>query len=152
MLNYKKLSLAILSLFIILFSGCSSPSFGNKKVEKKYYTGGQVRSSFTWSDKTGKNGVQRTFGYEGEITSSVKITNSVKNGIMTFYDAKGRVIKQTPYVNGFIEGIEQEFYPNGDRMVTYTYTSSKKNGAAFSYYPNGEVHSKAMYKDNKLIN
>ena len=151
MLNNKKISLTILSILIIFFSGCSTPSLGVKKVEKTYYTGGQVRTSFTWTDKTGKNGIQRTFGYEGETTSSVKITNGVKNGMMTFYDAKGLVIKQTPYINGFIDGVAKEFYPNGDKMVTYTYAGNKKNGPAFSYYPSGEVHKQAMYRNGKLI-
>jgi antitoxin component YwqK of YwqJK toxin-antitoxin module len=152
MFNNKKISLSILSILIMLLSGCSAPSLGAKKVETKYYTGGQVRSTFTWTDKTGKNGIQRTFGYEGETTSSVKIANGVKNGMMTFYDAKGLVIKQTPYVNGFIDGVEKEFYPNGDKMVTYTYKGNKKNGPAFSYYASGKVHSQAIYENGKLIN
>ncbi len=142
----------ILSLFVLFFlTACDTPSFG-KKVEKKYYTGGKVRSEFIWSDSTGKNGIKRTYGYEGHMTSSVNITNGVNNGIMTIYDKEGRVIKQTPYVNGQINGIEKAFYPNGDRMITFTYQNGMKNGYAYTYYPSGQVCRKAKYKNNQLLN
>ena len=151
MLNNKKLAL-ILSIFVLFFlTACDTPSFG-KKVEKEYYTGGQLRSEFAWSDSTGRNGVKRTFGYEGHQTSSVKITNGVPNGIMTIYDTQGRVIKQTPYINGQIHGVEKAFYPNGDRMITFTYQHGAKNGYAYSYYPDGKVCRKATYKNNVLQN
>ena len=151
MLQHKKLTL-ILSLFaLLLLSACSTPSFG-KKVEKEYYTGGQLRSEFIWSDSTGKNGIKRTYGYEGHQTSSVNITNGVRNGIMTYYDKQGRVIRQTPYVNGKIHGEEKAFYPNGDRMITFNYLNGVKEGYAYSYYPNGKVCRKAKYKNNRIIN
>jgi len=151
MLHTKKLSF-LLSLFaLFFFTACDSPSFG-KKVEKEYYTGGQLRSEFVWSDSTGKNGIKRTFGFEGHQTSSVNITNGVRNGIMSIYDKKGRVIKQTPYVNGKIHGVEKAFYPNGDRMITYTYQNGLKNGYAYTYYPSGKVCRKAKYKNNRLLN
>lgn len=152
MLNHKKLTF-ILSVFVMLFmTGCNNaPSFG-KKVEKEYYTGGKLRSEFIWSDNTGRNGIKRTYGYEGELTSSVKITNGVRNGIMSVYDSEGRVIKQTPYINGQIHGIEKAFYPNGDKMITFTYQNGIKNGYAYSYYPDGKVCRKAKYQNNRLLN
>lgn len=142
----------ILSLCVLFFlTACDTPSFG-KKVEKEYYTGGKLRSEFIWSDSTGKNGIKRTYGYEGHLTSSVNITNGVRDGIMTIYDKEGRVIKQTPYVNGQINGVEKAFYPNGDRMITFTYQNGMKNGYAYTYYPNGQVCRKAKYKNNRLVN
>ena len=102
---YKKLSL-LLSIFAILFlTGCDSPDLFGGKVEKTYFTGGQISSTYTWSDKSGKNGILRKYGYEGHITSSVHIKNGVKDGIETMYDKHVRVIQQTPYVNGRIHGI-----------------------------------------------
>ena len=151
MLNTQRLTL-ILSLFILfLLSACDTPSFG-KKVDKEYYTGGKLRSEFIWSDSTGKNGIQKTYGFEGHQTSSVRIVNGVRDGIMTVYDKEGRVIKQIPYVNGQINGIEKAFYPNGDRMITFSYQNGMKNGYAYSYYPNGQVCRKAKYKNNSLVN
>lgn len=151
MLNKKKMSF-ILSLFVLFFlTACDSPSFGSK-VEKEYYTGGQLRSTFTWSDSTGKNGIKRTYGFDGKLTSSVNITNSVRNGIMTIYDSEARVIKQTPYANGKIHGTEKSFYENGDRMISITYVNGVKNGFAYTYYPNGKVCRKAKFVNNRLVN
>ena len=151
MLNTRKLAF-LLSLFILFsFTACDTPSFG-KKVEKEYYTGGKLMNEFIWSDKTGRNGIKRTYGFEGHLTSSVNVTNGVPNGIMTMYDNKGLVIKQTPYINGKIHGVEKAFYPNGDRMITFTYQNGMKNGYAYTYYPSGEVCRKAKYKNNRLLN
>lgn len=149
---YKKLSL-LLSIFAILFfTGCDSPDLFGGKVEKTYFTGGQISSTYTWSDKSGKNGILRKYGYEGHITSSVHIKNGVKDGIETMYDKHVRVIQQTPYVNGRIHGIATAFYPNGTRMITYTYRYGMKNGYAFAYNLDGTVNKKAKYKNNRLIN
>ena len=137
---------------LLLFTGCESPSLLGKKVEKKYYTGGQLRSEFVWSDSTGHNGTLKEYGYEGQQISTVNITNGVKNGIETLFDNKGRVIKQVPYINGKIHGVEKAFYPNGDKMITYTYRNGVKDGYAFTYYPDGKVCRRAVYRRGKLVN
>ena len=146
----KKLSLLLSIFIVLLFTGCDSPSPFGGKVEKEYFTGGQVSSTYTWDDKSGKNGVLRKYGYGGNMTSSVHIRNGVKDGIESMYDEHGRVIQQTPYVNGRIHGIQAAFYPNGDKMITYTYKYGMKNGYAFAYNPDGTVNKKAKYKNNRL--
>ena len=148
---YKKLSLLFFLFTILFFTGCDTPNPFGGKVEKTYFTGGQISSTYTWSDKSGKNGILRKFGYEGHMTSSVHIKNGVKDGIETMYDKHVRVIKQTPYVNGRIHGIEKAFYPNGSRMITYTYQYGMKNGYAFAYNTDGTVNKKAKFKNDKLV-
>lgn len=149
---YKKLSLLLSIFTILLLTGCDSPSLFSGEVEKTYFTGGQVSSTYTWSDKSGKNGILRKYGYEGHMTSSVHIANGVKSGIETLYDKHGRVIQQIPYMNGRIHGIAKAFYPNGNRMITYTYQYGMKSGYAFTYNPDGTVNKKAKYKNNRLVN
>ena len=151
MMVYKKLSLLLSILTILLFTGCDSPDLFGEEVEKTYFTGGQVSSTYTWSDKSGKNGILRKYGYEGHMTSSVRITNGVKDGIETMYDKHGRVIQQNPYVNGRIHGVAKAFYPNGSRMITYTYQYGMKHGYAFTYNPDGTVNKKAKFKNNRLV-
>ena len=148
---YKKLSLLLFLFTILFFTGCDTPNPFGGKVEKEYFTGGQISSTYTWSDENGKNGILRKFGYDGHMTSSVHIKNGVKDGIETLYDSYGRVIKQIPYMNGRIHGIEKAFYPNGSRMITYTYQYGMKNGYAFAYNPDGTVNKKAKFKNDKLV-
>jgi len=151
MFKHKKLAL-ILSLFAFLFlTACSSPSFG-KKVEKKYYTGGQLMSEFAWSDSTGKNGTMRRYGFDGKQVSTVNMTNGVKNGIESHFDGEGRVIRQIPYVNGNVHGNDKVFYANGDRKITFTYKNGVRDGYAYSYYEDGKVCKKAVYRRGTLIN
>ncbi len=151
-MHFKKLTILLAILSLTFFTGCESPSLMGKKVEKKYYTGGALRSEFIWSDSTGRNGTLKEYGYEGHQVSSVNITNGVKNGIMTLFDSKGRVIRQVPYINGKVHGVDKSFYPNGDKMITYTYKNGLKDGYAYSYYPDGKVCRKAVYRRGKLAN
>ncbi len=148
---YKKLSLILSTFTVLLFTGCDSPSPFGGKVEKEYFTGGQVSSTYTWDDKSGKNGTLRKYGYGGHLTSSVHIRNGVKDGIESWYDPQRRVIQQVPYVNGRIHGIHTALYPNGDKMITYTYKYGMKNGYAYAYNTDGTVSKKAKYKNNKLV-
>ncbi len=131
--------------------GCDSPSPFGGKVEKTYFTGGKLSSTYTWEDNSGKNAILRKYGYGGNITSSVHIRNGVKDGIESMYDTHGRIIQQIPYVNGRIHGTKVAFYPNGDKMITYTYKYGMKDGYAFAYNPDGTVNKKAKYKKNRLI-
>ncbi len=147
----KKIILALTLLATLLFTACDTPTLG-KKVEKEYYTGGQLREEFIWSDSVGQYGIKKTYGYDGELTSTVNIANGVPHGIMTIYDSKRRVIRQIPYVNGKVDGVDTSFYPNGDKMITYTYRDGMKHGDAYSYYPDGRVCRKAIYRKNRLSN
>ena len=151
-MHLKKLSILLAVFGLIFFTGCETPSLTGKKVEKEYFTGGKVRSEFTWSDKTGKNGTRKEYGYEGHMISTVNIRNGVKDGVETLFDQEGRVMRQVPYVNGKIHGIYKAFYPNGDRMITYTYQNGLRDGYAYSYYPDGKVHKKAIYRRGQLAN
>jgi len=150
----KKLYFLFSLLTFLLLTGCGSPTIGTPgaNVEKQYFTGGQLRSEFIKSDKSGQNGLLKEYGYEGKVTSIVPIRKGVKHGVQTMYDSKGRVIRKVPYNNGKIHGIDTAFYPNGDKMITYIYINGLKEGEAFAYYPDGTVFKKAMYKRGKLIN
>jgi antitoxin component YwqK of YwqJK toxin-antitoxin module len=148
---YKKLFILISIFTILLLTGCDSPTPFGSKVEKTYFTGGKVSSTYTWEDSTGKNGILKKYGYNGKITSSVHIVNAVKDGIESMYDDHGRIIQQIPYVNGRIHGTKVAFYPNGDKMITYTYQYGMKNGYAYAYNPDGTVAKKARYKNNRLV-
>jgi len=151
-MNFKRLSILLTIFTVLFFTGCDSPSLLGKKVDKKYYTGGALRSEFIWSDSTGKNGTLKEYGFEGQLVSTINITNGVKNGTQTLFDTKGRVIRQIPYINGRVHGIDKAFYPNGDRMITFTYRNGMKDGYAYTYYPDGKVCKKAVYRRGKLSN
>ncbi len=148
----NKFSLFLSIIVLFFFSACSSPSLLGKTVKKEYFTGGKIRSEFIMDDKTGQNGLLKTYGYTGHMTSEVTIRNGVKHGIETGYDEEGRVLWRLNYVNGNQEGIQKAYYPNGDLMVTYTYVNGLKNGPAQTYNIDGTVHTRVMYRNDKLSN
>ena len=148
----KQLSL-ILSIFTLLFfTACDNPSLGGKEVKKEYFTGGQIHSEFIMDDDTGKNGFLKTYGYNGNITSTVTMRNGVKDGTQTWFDEKGRPIRKVPYINGLIHGTLLELYENGDTMVTIPFENNIKQGVAYAYNKDGTVHKQVVYKNGRVRN
>ena len=147
----KKLSRFLVVVALLGLAGCKGPSLGGEKVLKEYYTGGKVRSAFTLSDETKKNGTLRKYGYEGHLTSVVEIRNGVKHGLEKWYDKKGRIIRTVPYRNGRIDGTMKEYYKNGDILASIPYQKGIRNGQAFTYNKDGSVHKKVTFRNNKII-
>ena len=148
----KKLSLLLSTLILLSFTACSSPSFGGEKVEKKYFTNGDIREEFIMDDDTGKNGVLKKYGYSGELTSMVHIKNAVKDGIEIWYDSKHREIRKVPYSNGIIHGTMTELYENGETMATIPFQYGTKQGIAYAYNKDGSVFKKVTYRNGRIIN
>jgi len=148
----KKLSLLLLALLLLSFTGCSTPSLMGKKVKKEYFTGGQIRTEFIMDDDTEQNGLLKQYGYNGNVTSTVNIRNGVKDGVETGFDEKGRVIWKLTYVNGKQEGQQYAYYPNGDIMLSFTYVSGQKHGPAMTYNKDGSINKKVMYQHGKIVN
>lgn len=148
----KKLSLLLLALLLLSFTGCGTPSLRIKKVKKEYFTGGQIRTEFIMDDDTEQNGLLKQYGYNGNVTSTVNIRNGVKDGVETGFDKKGRVIWKLTYVNGKQEGQQYAYYPNGDIMLSFTYVSGQKHGPAMTYNKDGSINKKVMYQHGKIVN
>lgn len=147
----KYISAILISLFLLLITGCETPSLGGHRVKKEYFTNGQLRSEFIMSDETGMNGLLKQYGPDEELTSTVEIRNGVKNGIEKLYDDEGRVIKTTPYINGKKHGYEKGYFPNGDVWFAMPYRNGVLNGKAYIYRQDGTVLRQATYKEGKII-
>ncbi len=148
----KKLSLLLLALLLLTFTGCGTPSLMGKKVKKEYFTGGQIRTEFIMDDDTEQNGLLKKYGYNGNVTSTVNIRNGVKDGIETGFDEKGRVIWKLNYINGKQEGQQYAYYPNGDIMLSFTYVSDQKHGPAMTYNKDGSINKKVIYQHGRIVN
>lgn len=145
----KYLALLFATLFII---GCSTPNLIGKNVKKTYFTGGQLHTEFILDDNTGQNGLLKTYGYDGKITSTVPIHNGVKDGIETGFDNKGRVIWKYTYINGKKEGKQYVYYPNGDVMISYTCVGDVKHGVAKTFNKDGSVNEEVVFDHGRIIN
>ena len=152
-------NILFLSFFMLfVFGGCATtnaPMVQGKEVidtKKEYFTGGQVSSEFLMIDKSGLNGRLKRYGYKGNVTSIVDVTNGVKNGMEVLYDEKQRPIRHVPYVNGRINGTFRDFYPNGDTMATIPYINGVREGEAYSYRKDGSVARTVTFSKGKMIN
>jgi len=148
----KKLSLWLSILVLLSFAGCDSPEVSGKHVKKEYFTGGKIRTEFIMDDDSGQNGLRKTYGYDGKITSTIVIRNGVKNGIEKWFDPKGRLVRRVPYKNGRIHGTLTELYPNGDTFALVPYVEGVRQGVAQSFNKDGSVYKKVIFKNDRIIN
>ena len=148
----KKLSLWLSILVLLSFTGCDSPEVSGKNVKKEYFTGGKIRTEFIMDDASGQNGLLKTYGYDGKITSTIVIHNGVKNGVEKWFDQKGRLVRRVPYKNGRIHGTLTELYPNGDTFALVPYVEGIRQGVARSFNKDGSVYKKVVFKNGKIIN
>jgi len=151
----KKYLLLLSPLLLVLFVACESSPTPNGKVvdvKKEYFTGGGLRSELLMTDHTGRNGTLKKYGYDGKVTSIVKIKNAVKDGIEVWYDNKGRQIKHIPYINGIVHGTYRVLYPNGNTLATTPVINGVKEGEAYSYNQDGTIHQTVLYHENRIIN
>ena len=149
--DMKPIFVILISLSLLLLTGCETPSLGGHKVKKEYFTNGQLRSEFIMYDDTEMNGLLKQYGPDGELTSTAEIRNGVKNGVEKLYDEKGRVLKSTPYTNGKKHGYEKGYFPNGDVWFAMPYRNGVLNGKAYIYRQDGTVLRQATYKNGKII-
>ena len=147
----KKLSLFLCVCVLLSFTACDSPSFSKGDVKRKYYTGGGLRSEFIPSDKTGQNGVLKQYGYNGKLTSQIKMRNGVKDGIETWYDENARAIRQVPFINGRKHGIMKELYPNGNTMAAIPFQNGIRHGTARLFNKDGSVFRTVEFRHGKIL-
>ncbi|GIT98792.1 toxin-antitoxin system YwqK family antitoxin [Sulfurovum sp. TSL1] len=148
----KKLSFFLTIFALLLLNGCQGPGLSGGKVQKEYYTGGQIRSEFIMNDNTGQNGVRKEYGYDGHVLAVIPIRNGVPHGLATGYDPKGRVLSKVNYINGKKDGLYEAYYPNGDVMVSYTYVNGVKEGPAQTYSKDGSIYRRVIYSQDKIVN
>jgi len=147
----KKTFFLLFTSLLLFFTGCSTPVPAGKKVKKTYFTGGQVSSKFFMDDDTEQNGLLERYGYNGKITSRVRIHNGVKDGVEIGYDTKGRVIWKYTFINGRKHGQQYAYYPNGDVMISYNYSHGIKNGIARTYNVDGTINEQVFYDHGRLV-
>ena len=135
----------------LLLIGCQSPTLGGKKVKREYFTGGAIRSEFIMDDDTGRNGLLKKYGLEGELVSTVTIRNGLKNGIETLYDKEGKKVLETPYVDGKRNGAEKGYFPDGSLWYVLPYKNDKPDGHAVMYDKNGKLIREATYRNGIRI-
>lgn len=123
---------------------------GYRKIKREYFTGGKIRQEFIMTDKSGRNGLIKKYGYDGRVTSMTQIHDGMKDGLEGLYDKNGRILRKTPYSQGKKEGVAKLFYPDGKTMMEVTYTQDIKNGPAVKYNADGSVNERVMFRNGNI--
>ena len=86
----------------------------------------------------------------GGLRTVVSFRNGILNGLSFEYDPQGQLKAVYSYGNGKREGNTKKFEPDGG-MLILTYSNDKLDGVSKRYNSKGNLISKAVFKDNKLI-
>lgn len=146
----KNFTLLLTLSAFLFFTACDSPSLYSGPSKKKYYTGGGLQSEFIPSDKTGQNGLLKQYGYNGKVTSQIKMRNGVKHGTETWYDQDSRPIREVPFVNGIKHGIMKELYPNGHTMASIPFQNGVRDGTAQLFNKDGSVFRTVEFINGRI--
>ena len=141
-------SFTYLAVFMLTV-GCQGPSPLQGNVKREYFPKGQLKSEFIMSDSTGKNGILKEYGLDGELASITPIRNGLKNGVQKVYDKQGRVILETTYLNGQKNGTQKAYFPNGRVWYVMHFTRNILNGHAVMYDAKGNLTKEAYYVNGK---
>ena len=139
----------IYTAVLILIVGCQSPSLLQGNVKREYFPKGQLKSEFIMSDSSGKNGILKEYGLDGEVASITPIRNGLKNGVQKVYDEKGRLALETTYVNGQKNGPQKAYFANGKVWYVMHYKNNLLNGRAVMYDDKGNLIKEAYYVNGK---
>jgi antitoxin component YwqK of YwqJK toxin-antitoxin module len=142
----------VAALITLLINGCNTPTLlGGKQVKREYFPKGQLKSEFIMDDNTGKNGLLKEYGLEGELLSVTPIRNGIKNGVQKIYDKKGQVIMEIPYIDGKKEGKQKAYYENGRIWYVLPFKNNLLHGHAVMYDRAGNLIKEAHYINGKVV-
>jgi len=142
-----------ISLVVMLIvSGCTTPSFiDGKRVKREYFPKGQLKSEFIMSDFSGKSGILKEYGLDGELLASTTIRNGVKDGVKKVYYKDGSVAVETTYKEGKKDGPQRAYYQNGKRWYVLPFKNGIMDGHAVMYDQNGRIIKEAYYKNGQQV-
>jgi hypothetical protein len=130
-----------LKTIVILFIVIISPSCTHRKVEKYYYSNGNIKEEHSFvNDKL--NGIS-TFYYEnGRKYSVANYLEGLQDGLTMIYYPSGHLEEINHFRNGVIIDTQKVFYENGNiRELSYL-VNGEKNGEMRMYYMNGMLYKK----------
>ncbi len=87
--------------------------------------------------------------YTGTITSTEVYNKGVKNGIEKKYYPNGQVSEETEWVNNAKHGIWNQYFDDGVKKLKTSYSFNNMNGSYTLYWPNGNIFILGHYVDNK---
>jgi antitoxin component YwqK of YwqJK toxin-antitoxin module len=144
--------IGIVSIIILFFGGCATPSFvGGNQVKRTYFPKGQLKSEFIMNDASGRNGLLKEYGLDGELLAVTPIRNGLKHGIQKIYDKKGHVSVEIPYINGKKEGKQKAYYEDGRIWYILPFKNNRLHGHAIMYDRKGNIIKQAHYVNGEAI-
>lgn len=134
-----KKSTILLSLTILLFSGCVNNNSNTKRHEP---------NSIEF-EGTMANGVKKIYNAVGKLETEIPYKDSMPNGIQKEYYQTGKLYRETPLEKGRPNGLVKEYYASGKIYREMPVVDGKANGLVKKYYESGALLSEAPFENGE---
>jgi antitoxin component YwqK of YwqJK toxin-antitoxin module len=85
------------------------------------------------------------------LVFEIMFSNGKKNGVERYYDDEGNLTSETGYKNGVRHGVGR-YYSNGKLSRESSYVNGKKEGVEYEYdMQDGRLNKKIIWKDDVAI-
>ena len=114
-----------------------------------YYNDGEIAAEGTYFQET-KDSIWNYYSfYTGTLTSTESYSKGVKNGIEKQYYANGQVSEEIEWANNAKHGIWNQYFDDGKLKLKTFYSYNQVNGAYTLYWPNSNIFILGHHLDNK---
>jgi hypothetical protein len=121
------------------------------KVDREYYTNGNLKSEVELNKKGEINGVKTVYYEDKKVLSKEHYTNNIKNGEFISYYPNGNIQITLWYNDGKKDSTLKAYYNDGKLQYTYDYVNDKINGYFREYFNNGNRKEIRLYERDSLL-
>jgi antitoxin component YwqK of YwqJK toxin-antitoxin module len=115
-----------------------------------YYTNSLTASENY--DKGIKNGMEKHFYDNSQLSEEIEWKNDSKDGIWNQYFEDGKLKLRTTYSKNNLNGVYIVYYPNGSLYIVGGYLENKRHGKWVFYNGDGKVKTEIIYNNGKADN
>lgn len=95
-----------------------------------------------------KNGVERTFHPNGQLSTEVTIKNGLPNGVTRNWHPNGVLALEAPVKDGVVEGTARQWNDSGQLLGTYEILNG--SGVMKHWHPNGRLSGEITFVNGQF--
>lgn len=119
-------------------------------IAKQYYEDKSLKAEVPYLN--GKiEGIEKQYYPDGKLKSEANFIDGILEGKVIGYYENGNIEYEENYKNDEFNGLVKNYYESGKLKIVVNYKNAKPDGLAIAYHENGELRIEENYKDGNLI-
>ena len=119
-------------------------------IAKQYYEDKSLKAEVPYLN--GKiEGIEKQYYPDGKLKSEANFIDGILEGKVIGYYENGNIEYEENYKNDEFNGLVKNYYESGKLKIVVNYKNAKPDGLAIAYHENGQLSIEENYKDGNLI-